>query len=57
MLHDAFTLGLLRIGVDEFGRSPTYTLEWPNGKICFGQEWLGMVVTIIGVALVVRRRI
>ena len=27
MLHDAFTLGLLRIGVDEFGRSPTYTLE------------------------------
>src|SRR4051794_26786161 len=31
MLHDAFTLGLLRLGAGGFGDSPaTYTPGWPN---------------------------
>jgi len=39
MLHDAFTLGLLRSGAGGFGDLPTpYTVGRPNVITCFGQQ-------------------
>jgi hypothetical protein len=44
MLHDAFTLGLLRLRFGGFGHSPIpYTQGFPNVISCLGQEWALLV--------------